>query len=225
MKEVDYIVVGLGVAGISFCEQLEKSHKPYLVIDPGQNAATSVSGGIFNPVVLKRFTIAWKAKEEMANSLLFYKELSNKLGISIVSKITVLRILNSVEEQNDWGVASDKIELSPYLTSEILKNENPNVQAPFGFGKVKVAGRIYPSELLKAYRAYLQKKDLLIPQEFDHELLLETDNGVVYKGISAKKIVRKVLLPMAHNGLTKANVDSKDIQFYLNIIRERIDTN
>ena len=42
------------------------------------------------------------------------------------------------------------------------------------------------------------------------------------KGISAKKLVRKLLLPMAHDGLIKANVDAKDIEFYLNIIKERI---
>lgn len=45
------------------------------------------------------------------------------------------------------------------------------------------------------------------------------------KGISAKKLVRKLLLPMAHDGLIKANVDAKDIEFYLNIIQERIDKN
>lgn len=45
------------------------------------------------------------------------------------------------------------------------------------------------------------------------------------KGVSAKKLVRKVLLPMAHDGLLKANVDPIDIEFYLNIIKERIDKN
>lgn len=45
------------------------------------------------------------------------------------------------------------------------------------------------------------------------------------KGISAKKLVRKYLLPMAYDGLIKANVDVKDIEFYLNIIQERIDKN
>ncbi|WP_431135120.1 CBS domain-containing protein [Psychroserpens mesophilus] len=45
------------------------------------------------------------------------------------------------------------------------------------------------------------------------------------KGISAKKLARKILLPMAHDGLIKANVDPVDIAFYLNIIKERIDKN
>lgn len=189
MKEVDYILVGLGIAGLSFCERLEKYGKSFLVIDPGVNAATQISGGVFNPVVLKRFTIAWKAKEEMAKSLLFYKQLSNKLGVSILQETSVFRILNSVEEQNDWVVASDRIELSSYLSSEIVKNKNPNIQAPFGLGKVKVAGRISPSVLLKAYRNYLQKKDLLIPEVFEHDQLSEEKDRLTYKGISAKKII------------------------------------
>lgn len=45
------------------------------------------------------------------------------------------------------------------------------------------------------------------------------------KGISAKKLAKQVLLPMAKDGLTKANVDANDIDFYLNIIRERIEKN
>jgi len=45
------------------------------------------------------------------------------------------------------------------------------------------------------------------------------------KGISAKKLVRKILLPMAQEGLLKAKVDAEDIAFYLNIISERIDKN
>ncbi|WP_323788035.1 CBS domain-containing protein [Psychroserpens sp.] len=45
------------------------------------------------------------------------------------------------------------------------------------------------------------------------------------KGISAKKLVKKILLPTAQDGLLKANVDAADIEFYLNIIKERIDKN
>lgn len=44
-------------------------------------------------------------------------------------------------------------------------------------------------------------------------------------GISAKKLLKLVLLPMAHDGLLKAKVDLVDIEFYLNIIKERIDKN
>ena len=45
------------------------------------------------------------------------------------------------------------------------------------------------------------------------------------KGISAKKLAREVLIPMAREGLQKSNVDAGDIDYYLNIIEERIDKN
>lgn len=45
------------------------------------------------------------------------------------------------------------------------------------------------------------------------------------KGVSAKKLVKKVLLPMAYDGLSKANIDPVDVAFYLNMIKERIDKN
>lgn len=44
------------------------------------------------------------------------------------------------------------------------------------------------------------------------------------KGISAKRLILTELLPIAHEGLVKSNIDRKDIEFYLNIIEKRAET-
>lgn len=44
------------------------------------------------------------------------------------------------------------------------------------------------------------------------------------KGISAKKLILSELLPIAHEGLLKSNIDKKDIEFYLNIIEKRTES-
>jgi len=44
-------------------------------------------------------------------------------------------------------------------------------------------------------------------------------------GISAYELGKKVLLPMAREGLKKSNVNVDDIDYYLNIIEKRIDNN
>ncbi|NNE77833.1 MAG: FAD-dependent oxidoreductase, partial [Pricia sp.] len=59
---LDYLVVGLGLAGIAFCEQLEKGNKTFKVISDTSQTASLVAGGLYNPVILKRFTLAWRAK-------------------------------------------------------------------------------------------------------------------------------------------------------------------
>jgi len=44
-------------------------------------------------------------------------------------------------------------------------------------------------------------------------------------GISSSKLAKKILIPMAREGLKKSNIDATDIDFYLNIIEKRIDNN
>jgi predicted transcriptional regulator len=44
------------------------------------------------------------------------------------------------------------------------------------------------------------------------------------KGISAKKLIENILIPMAKEGLLKSNIDESEIDYYLGIIQKRIDT-
>ena len=44
------------------------------------------------------------------------------------------------------------------------------------------------------------------------------------KGISAKKLLENILIPMAKEGLLKSEIDETEIDYYLNIIQKRIDT-
>ena len=43
---IDYIVVGLGLAGISFCEVLEQHGKSFIVYNDSSQQASKVAGGI-----------------------------------------------------------------------------------------------------------------------------------------------------------------------------------
>lgn len=45
------------------------------------------------------------------------------------------------------------------------------------------------------------------------------------KGYSAKKLTKKILIPIAREGLKKSNIDGEDIEYYLNIIQKRVDNN
>ncbi len=199
MKKVDYIIVGLGIAGIAFCETLRKNKKNFVVYDTGINHSTVVSGGVFNPVVLKRFTAVWKGSDFLEKAIPFYEEISKQLQVDLLEKTPIYRILNSIEEQNDWMVASDKKALFPFLSSEILKNENTAIKAPYGFGKVLECGKINPSKLISAYRNYLNNNNQLITEAFEHEKLQLKNDAVIYKDVSSTKIVFAEGASVVHN--------------------------
>lgn len=189
MEKLDYIVVGLGIAGLTFCEQLEKNNKSFIVYDGGTVSSTLVSAGVLNPVVLKRFTPVWNAKDHIETSRLFYTSISKKLDTSLLQEMSMLRIFKSIEEQNNWMVASDKIELSSFLIPEIIKNKNSYINASFGFGKVNKSARIDPFVLINSYKKHLQNNNQFINENFDYTLLQEVDNQMFYKGVCARKIV------------------------------------
>jgi len=215
MKELDYIVVGLGIGGLTFCEQLIKNNKTFIVFDSGKYTSTLVSAGVINPVVLKRFTPVWNAKEHIYSSIKFYNALSEKLKIPLLTNTPMLRIFKSIEEQNNWMVASDKKELSDFLQPEIVKNENKNINAPFGFGKVKSTGKINPIQLIHLYKEYLLKSNLFRNENFDYKSLKEENNQIYYKDLIANKIVFSEGYSAKDNPFFPQNIKEKKEQLII----------
>lgn len=186
---LDYIIVGLGLSGLAVAEELEKRNKSFLVFEDNSQRSSYVAGGIFNPVILKRFTPAWNAAEQMEIALPFYKKLEDKLRVGLVNKWNIYRRFHSVEEQNDWFVALDKPQVAPFLHPEIIKNTNPNLNAEYSFGKVLKTGNIATENLLDTYRNYLRKNEKFKEERFDYDSLEIKQDHIQYQNFQAKRIV------------------------------------
>lgn len=197
---VDYLIVGLGLAGIAFCERLEQHGKTFVVINDDSQTSSNIAGGLYNPVILKRFSLAWKADEQLEMALPFYKALEDKLGESLDYKVPVLRVFATVEEQNLWFEAADKKKLQPYLSTKLLPNNNPCLKAPFGFGEVLHTGRVDTKRLAKSYAGYLSKKKLLYKKTFKFADLKIGTNSLSYRALYAKRIVFATGFGIKSNG-------------------------
>lgn len=185
----DFIVVGAGLAGVSFCNVLEKHKKSFCLISDNSQIASLVAGGVYNPVVLKRFTPVWKAQEQMRILHSFYNEIEEKIHKKIDIKIPILRKFASVEEQNNWFSASDKEALSAYLSSEIISPKNKYIKAPFGFGKVLKTGRLDVKTYLQECISRWKDENVFHQRTFNYaELKIEVDK-VNYQTVLAKNIV------------------------------------
>lgn len=201
--KVDYIIVGCGLAGIAFCEQLKQHNKSFVVFDNESQQSSVVAAGLYNPVILKRFTEVWKAKEQLDLALPMYQQLEQLLDVQLDYKLPVYRRLASIEEQNEWFLASDKPNLEAYLSTQIIKNNNTSVNAPFGFGKVKQTGRIDTTKLLHHYKIYLKQQQRYLDETFVYEHLIINENLLQYKNITAKYIVFAEGFGMIHNPFFK----------------------
>ena len=186
---IDYLVVGLGLAGMSFCETLRRNNKTFRVINDRSQSSSRVAGGLYNPIILKRFTLSWKADEQLSVAMDFYSQLERFLGIQFDEKLDVLRKFASIEEQNLWFEAADKNQLKHYLDAQIISNNNPSLKIPFGFGKVLHTGKLNTETLLNAYTEWLKYEEQIDLSTFDYDNLQILPEYVVYKGHRAKQIV------------------------------------
>jgi glycine/D-amino acid oxidase-like deaminating enzyme len=189
VKTIDYIIVGCGLASISFCEQLRQNNHTFIVFDDASQKSSLVAAGLYNPVILKRFSEVWKAKEQLDIALPLYKSIEEHLNIKIDYELQLLRRFTSIEEQNMWFDASDKPKLEPYLSLKLLKNSNYHIDAPFGFGEVLKAGRLDTETLIDAYKSFLRTNDCIIETTFSHDLLRIDELILNYEDISAKNVV------------------------------------
>ena len=185
----DYLIVGFGFAGSSFAHLLEKNQKSFIVFNDNPAPVTTVAGAMFNPIILKRFTAVWKAQEQMHLLVPFFSEIEKKLATPLLHKVRVFRKFTSVEEKNNWFVASDKPILSEYLSTEIINELSPCISTPFGLGEVLHTGMINTRNLIPTYQKKLEKEGKFFEEKFDYNTLEIKENSICYKGISAKKII------------------------------------
>jgi len=187
--KVDYIIVGLGLAGLAFAEELLAANKTFIVFEDDSQTSSLVAGGVYNPVILKRFTPVWNAKEQLEVALPFYQKLEEKFNIKFDEKFLIKKVFKSVEDQNNWFEATDKPLLTAYLDPKIDNQKRKGVIADFGYGNVKEAGRIDTKHLVEVYREYLKTEKKIQFEKFEHQQIKFRKDHLEYKDIITDRIV------------------------------------
>lgn len=186
---IDYLIVGSGLAGISFSEIALNNNKTILVLDNNSQNSSRIAGGLYNPVILKRFSEVWQAESQLVMMNQFYVDLHQKIDVEFDFKKPILRKFFSVEEQNNWFSASDKPSLAPFLSTNLIYKKYQGIDSPFGYGEVLQTGYVDTALLVEKYREYLITNHLFLEEPFDYNALNFDSDGVTYKNIKARHIV------------------------------------
>ena len=186
---IDFLIVGNGLAGISFAEIALQNNKSVFVFDNNSQPSSRVAGGLYNPVVLKRFSEVWKAKEQIDFAFPLYHNIQTKLDVVFDFEIPILRKLFSVEEQNNWFQAADKPNLAPFLDSKLVTNSYESIASPFHYGKVNHTGYLEISILIEAYSNYLKSLNSFSDDAFVYDEIEFLDGFIQYKNIKARHII------------------------------------
>ena len=190
-KEVDYIIVGQGLAGSILAWFLLKENKSFVIIDElkGETSSTKASG-LINPITGRRFVKSWMSEELMSFAKETYTEIEQKLNCSLFKETKIHRILQTVEQQNDWASKVEDERFRDFLgKKDLVHYDKSIIKNDLACIEIAPVYKIDTPVLISCLSDYYTQKDLIIRQKFDYSLLEVNESEVDYKGIKAKKII------------------------------------
>ena len=185
MKNIDYIIVGDGYAGIFFAHQLIKSGKSFKLFSEGKKAASHISAGVCNPVILKRYNKIWNDEAQMQFLPKVFSEIEVYLGKNYLVDERVVRVFHDEGEQQLWLKKAGQEKFSDYLDPELIKLDK--VRNPFEAGAVINSCRLEVKAFFNDFFKYLDENDFLVNEKFDYQDLNVEEKS--YHDLSFQNIV------------------------------------
>ena len=181
------LIVGFGLAGMAYAEHLQRNGDSYRVIYQAGGGSSLQAAGIFNPTILKRYTMAWKGLSFYEEAVHFYDEQAKRLGNSYLQPYPILKVFAQTADHNLWLSAAGTSGLEKFLDPKIYTDPILPVHTPAGYGKVLHMGRLDISGLQK--HLIQEHAEAFYTENFDFDALQILDSGVEYKGIRARNLV------------------------------------
>lgn len=189
--QVDYLIVGQGLAGTVFCEHVLRLGKTALVIDdPTLSNSSKVAAGLYNPITGRKLVKTWNCDPLFEYLTPFYQSLEEKLQSDFLVGIPIYRPFPSMEELNEWMGKSAETAFIPYIKDIKTKPAfNKDIRNEFGGLLLNQCGYLDTAKLIGLYREYLVANELFLGEHFDYAELEINNDQVSYKNIQAGNIV------------------------------------
>ena len=187
---VDFIIVGLGLAGTLLAHELIQLGKSVLVFDdPAVPKASLVAAGVINPVVFRRMTKSWLIDDAFPQMETTFHQLEDLLKEELYYPGRMMRFL-SEEGAVFWKEKAFANRLETYIDAEPTFNFNiKNMNNDFSFGFINKSGRLDIQKLILFFSEFLFQQNLIREEKFDIGKLVLKPELVIYKDVTAEKII------------------------------------
>ena len=185
------MIVGQGLAGSTLALRMIESGKSIIVFDePESNRSSAIAAGLFNPITGKLLTKTWQADNIFKELNQFYSWSEKKLGQRFFYPQSIYRPFLSVEEQNEWMGKSADHDIREYIQDIYIKSKfGHQIHDPFGGILLKQCGYLDMNVFLGKVKNYLISSQAYIADHFDETQLEIVGGNVIYKNITAEKII------------------------------------
>jgi glycine oxidase len=189
--DVDFLIVGQGLAGSMLAWHLIHDGQRVLVVDddaPG--AASRVAAGLVNPLAGMRFNRRPELTNWLASAQSWYHDVTSICGTPVLHRLPMLRLLRS-EEQSRFHARRREDPLSAPLLGPLLQpDEIPEpVTATHGAFVQQRTGYVALPRLLQKIRHWLEAQGAFEVAKIKLEELEPTADAIRWRAVSARHAV------------------------------------
>ncbi len=167
-RSVDFLVIGHGLAGAFVAWFLEKAGCSMLIIDDcDPSGASSVSAGLFNPLMPRKLALSRGADLQIPFLKLVIGEMESELGSRYLHPTEILYVFADDNERRTWIQAAREARpgFPAFFDPAVIEPGGlleTGIRAEHGAGRVVGAGYVDAAALLADRRASLEGRGLLV---------------------------------------------------------------
>ncbi|MBK9013875.1 MAG: FAD-dependent oxidoreductase [Saprospiraceae bacterium] len=190
-QQVDYIIVGQGLAGTLLSHFLLLENQRVVVLDyPHEGRTSNIAAGLVNPVTGRRIAKSWRFEELSAFAKETYQSLEGQLGVQLWHDRRIVRALHNTFEENEWMRRSGYPEFQSYMNDEPEMAEFAGkVKEPHAWGELTGCAQVALPLLVESWRKLLEREGLFFTENIDYQKLRFENGQVVYNNWSAQKLI------------------------------------
>ena len=190
-EQVDYLIVGQGLAGSLLALNLLKRGKQIRVIDHGhKHAASKVAAGLINPITGRRHALTWRFLEFWKFLQTDYPHWEELLGDRFFHKIPLLRFFKNDEEQARF---EKKWEAGGFVGIEVdypgSKEDVPFCKYEEPSYRLTQTGYVDQALFIKRVRQYLEHKAAILTDTWSEKDFSREPGEVRWKTVSARTVI------------------------------------
>lgn len=187
--EVDFLIIGQGIAGTVLSYTLMQAGQSVLVMDEYKpNSASRIAAGVINPVSGRRFTVAWQYDQIYPVAMQVYRELEQLLGVPVFQPRDIYNVLPSEQLKEAFMERTTGLSYMEDPTEEKVTYYQQWLDQPHGAAIVKGA-TVLLHNLLPAWRDYLQRHNSLREERLELSDLRISQENVKYADITARYLI------------------------------------
>ncbi|NWK57080.1 FAD-binding oxidoreductase [Verrucomicrobiaceae bacterium N1E253] len=184
MAQVDYLVMGQGLAGSCLAMHLLDRGKSVMVVDRKDKGASSrVAAGLVTPLTGKGLNPAWRQDACLHYAEEFYHRLEIRSGRKFYHSQPVVRILGDEKQRGKWLAKDDEVRRWGEMT------DRATVEAPWGALRMESGAWLDTKVFLRVAMERLIRHEAWMEGEFSQEDVSFESGWVQWQGVEARRLI------------------------------------